>query len=342
MKRRLWQGIATLFLVAFLGVGYYYSERINVPDFISLVKHNKLTVLITTVRLWYAAGEKQTCMRLLNTLKKMGCCPVIVEGSHIPWFMSMFKYDFALNTRDNFEPNPDCYNFLIVHITNQEIAKEHDAILAVVPRECLKKEANGKPVLDFYLTEQATEFLNSPKTKLFYCNNGWDSYRKKHCEKLYKLLDKTDYFEAYGRPVFWENLNLKSYHGVISTQENAFLHAMQKAGVSLILHSREHFSKNITTARIFESLAASNVIICDKLPFVIENFGDTILYFDRDASPEEMFRQIDNHMQWILSHQKEAIEMARKAHKIFLEKFTLEKQLQNVIDFYEKHKEKKR
>lgn len=338
MKRKFIQGLAASFLVAALGAGYHYYTRITIPNFVSLFKHDKLTVLITTVRFWYAAGEKQTCSRLLATLEEMGCCPVVIEGRRVPWFMSMFKYDFAINLRDGFEPNPKCYNFLIVHIPGQEIKTGQDAVLAVFPKERITKELAGKPALDFYLTERSTAFLDFPKTKLFFCNNGWDSYRSEYCKNLYKLLDKTGYFEVYGKPKFWKKLRLKSYYGVISTKKDAVLHVMQKAGVSLILHSDEHFKNNITTARIFESLAASNVLICDRLPFVVENFGDTVLYIDRNSSPEEIFRQIDNHMQWILSHPKEATEIARKAHKIFLEKFTLEKQLQKIIDFYKEQK----
>ena len=56
------------------------------------------------------------------------------------------------------------------------------------------------------------------------------------------------------------------------------------------------------------------------------------MYIDYDpAHPQRMFEQIDTHMKWITSHPKEALAMAQRAQVICKEKFTLEKQLTQII-----------
>jgi spore maturation protein CgeB len=90
------------------------------------------------------------------------------------------------------------------------------------------------------------------------------------------------------------------------------------------------------SARIFEAAAASSVIISDELPFTQKHFGDSVLYVDTTQSAEEMFRTIDGHVKWILSHPQEAQELARRSHQIFCEKFALEDFLaRDVLDLYE-------
>ncbi|MDR0678755.1 MAG: hypothetical protein LBF24_00680, partial [Puniceicoccales bacterium] len=62
-------------------------------------------------------------------------------------------------------------------------------------------------------------------------------------------------------------------------------------------------------------------------------FGDSVLYVDQENEPEEMFRQIDGHMKWILTHPKEAVVLARRSHRIFVEKFPLEREVDRLEGF---------
>jgi phosphoglycerol transferase len=111
---------------------------------------------------------------------------------------------------------------------------------------------------------------------------------------------------------------------------------MKKAGVALVLHSGSHLRSHTITSRIFEAAAASCVIICDEHKFVKDNFGDSVLYIDVTKSPEEIFKQIDTHMQWILANPEKAIELARRSHKIFVDNFTLEKEVDKIKKFYDR------
>jgi hypothetical protein len=59
-----------------------------------------------------------------------------------------------------------------------------------------------------------------------------------------------------------------------------------------------------------------------------------VLYVDHNASPQEMFAQISGHMDWILKNPEEAIELARRSHRIFVEKFPMEKEVSNMEKFF--------
>lgn len=109
---------------------------------------------------------------------------------------------------------------------------------------------------------------------------------------------------------------------------------LNKYGIAICVHSHYHVEAGIPSSRIFEIISSGAIAISDKNPFVIKYFGDNVLYFDPSLSKEEIFEQIDTHVNWIRKHPKEAEEMARKAHKIIQDNFTTEKFIEDVIKFY--------
>ena len=111
---------------------------------------------------------------------------------------------------------------------------------------------------------------------------------------------------------------------------------MQECGIVLVLHSDKHLKGNAPTGRIFEAAAAGCVVISDRHPFVIQEFGDAVLYIDQEGAPEAICQQIQDHLTWIRSHPEKALEMASRCHRIFVSRFTLEKQLLHLKEIYEK------
>jgi hypothetical protein len=84
------------------------------------------------------------------------------------------------------------------------------------------------------------------------------------------------------------------------------------------------------SSRLFESLAAGAVIICDENRFAHRFFGKTLLYIDSRAGGEEVYQQVQNHLDWIRSEPKKALELASEAQQIFLANFSLDRCLQNI------------
>ncbi|MDR0444799.1 MAG: glycosyltransferase [Puniceicoccales bacterium] len=190
-----------------------------------------------------------------------------------------------------------------------------------------------------YLTCKRTPFSATPKARLFFCGHNWDDRGGEKYFKLWRALSDTDYFEAYGTRRAWTDLltrkPVKAYRGRLPSTANAVYNKTLECGVSLVIHGRTHLEGNCPSARIFEAAAASSVVISDELPFTKKHFGDSVLYVDTTQPAEEMFRTIDGHMQWILSHPQEAQELARRSHQIFCEKFALEDFMRDILDLYE-------
>ena len=198
---------------------------------------------------------------------------------------------------------------------------------------------NGKKPRMMYLctTTTGSEFCDSEKRRLFYCGANWDALRSRRYAPLYKKLDATDYFDVYGpSSARWREKAPASYRGYASNVNGALRGVMQKAGIALVLHADDFIRNGGPTLRIFEAAAASCVIISDKHPFVMENFGDSVFYVNQNASPEIMFQQIDGYVQWTLANPEKAKEMARRSHDIFMEKFTLEEETKKIIEFFKK------
>lgn len=113
------------------------------------------------------------------------------------------------------------------------------------------------------------------------------------------------------------------------------IEAIRKNGIYLLTHYNLHIEAGVPSARLFEAAAANVITISDMHPFTMKHFGDSMLYFDHNASAEEMCKQVKEHVEWIKSNPEKAKEMANRAHKIFLEKFILEKDLARFARMHE-------
>lgn len=188
--------------------------------------------------------------------------------------------------------------------------------------------------MNWYSTCSQTEFKPPKNRHLFYCGNNManTSYGLLY-KVLFSMLDQTGYLKVYGDKNQWLHTP-KSYKGFIKHDGESIINTIHNCGIALVLHAPDHFLGETPTARIFEAAAASSIIITDRHPFIETHFKSSVLYIDRSSS-KEMFDQINAHMQWINTHPKEAIELARKSHEIFTMNFTLEKQLNSLLFLHE-------
>jgi glycosyltransferase involved in cell wall biosynthesis len=216
--------------------------------------------------------------------------------------------------------------------------KFHGILCASTQTERLKKnfEEAGKKFygIEWYPSCTETEYRPVNPKRLFYCGFQWDNKRNGlEYQKMFALLDRQGYLDIYGPLEKWEYA--KNAVRGMSFDPEILSKAMREAGVTLILHTQTGLNLSSPSARIFEAASACTVIISDRHPFIVREFEDNVLYIDDSNKGEELFDQINKHFQWILAHPKEAEGMARKAHAIFLKKFTLEKHLQSLIEMHE-------
>ncbi|GAB4139075.1 MAG: hypothetical protein Fur0046_14010 [Cyanobacteria bacterium J069] len=185
----------------------------------------------------------------------------------------------------------------------------------------------------FYTSAPKTAYrppsLSQPR--LVYLGSNWDGPRFK---QLFEGLDQQPYMDVYGNPDGWKYLN-QAHRGALPYDGNSVFEAIHTAGVGLCLHREEHRQAEMPSMRIFEIAAAGAVAICSEHAFIRAAFGDTVLYIDADADPNDQVAQISQHMDWIAHHPQQAEEMAAAAHEIFIQHYTLEKHLLDLLPHHE-------
>jgi hypothetical protein len=173
--------------------------------------------------------------------------------------------------------------------------------------------------------------------KIFYAGINWEAIsggKSRHQEVL-KRLDKTGMLRIYGPGVFqgvkvWAGY--ESYVREVPFDGISMVHEIAKAGVALVLSSQAHKNSELMSNRLFESVAAGALVICDENQFAKRFFGDSLLYIDSRSPVEVITNDIMRHLNWAKSHPEQALAMVEKAQALFREKFTLTHNLRDLYD----------
>jgi hypothetical protein len=197
------------------------------------------------------------------------------------------------------------------------------------------------PIIPLYLAENGADYIAPEKRdkalligSLWGCNRA--SHRMGHALK--KLAENGDLI-AYGIKEYIGFLGY-GYKGSIedyganrdlnNSQALASLH--KEAGVALIIHSLEHMVDGIPTNRIAEAINAGAIAISDDNSFVRKYFGDNVLYIDSVKPSDQIYSQIQTHLEWIRAHPQEAEIKARAAHDVLNREFSMESSLKKLMD----------
>ena len=201
----------------------------------------------------------------------------------------------------------------------------------------IRKSANHLPPL-FNIYHSLSDILYPPTLgdrKLVYVGINWDALSKgvsRH-QALLKSLDDSGALRIYGPALFqgvkvWNGY--KSYVKEIPFDGISIVKEINQAGISLVLSSEIHKQSQLMSNRLFESIAAGALVICDENPFARKFFGDALLYIDTRSPVEEIKADIFNHMEWANKNPDAAIAMIKQAQQIFKDKFSLNRNLQDL------------
>lgn len=326
-----------------------------------LVFTNKPKMLIVWRR---GLGERECAERILNVMPKLGVKAKLVSAYRDIQTLDRYlinkpemaatamRPDFILTIDREVPPIKSAPNYIILDQSSSKYIKKdengndvfienfHYDFTGLLPafkdidllRTVYERRGHKYSGFNWTPTVHATSYV--AQAPQFLCYPGGDlsdnTRSKEKYRQVFTMLDKTGYFAVYGYQERWQFIS-SSYRGFIPLDGVSLLETQNKAGITLVLHAQDHLLSGTPTGRIFEAVAANTVIITDKNQFIIDNFGDNVLYVDVAQSAEEVFRQIDQHMQWIFAHPAEAQKMAERCHNIFLEKFTLEQQMQRLL-----------
>lgn len=179
--------------------------------------------------------------------------------------------------------------------------------------------------------------------KLIYIGINWEAMgggKSRHQDVL-KALDLTGDLRIYGPKVFqgvkvWAGY--ESYVNEIPFDGVSVLKEISKCGIALVLSSAAHKASGIMSNRLFESIAAGALVICDENPWAVKHFEDSLLYIDTRCSVDETVIQIKNHLNWAKQNKELALRKVQRAQEIFSSKFSL---IQNLNDLYQGLEERK-
>lgn len=171
--------------------------------------------------------------------------------------------------------------------------------------------------------------------KLFYAGINWEAINggKSRHQELLKRLDQSGVVRIYGPKIFlgvevWAGY--QSYVKEIPFDGISMLEEISKAGIALVLSSAAHKESELMSNRLFESVAAGALIICDENKFAKKFFGDSLLYIDTRLPVERIEADILQHMEWASANPDAARALAKKSQDIFREKFTLNRNLHDL------------
>jgi hypothetical protein len=261
-------------------------------------------------------------------------------------------YDFVISLVPGAYMHPKCKNYLAIfhpvhHYFNKSgfLRKEYRSydgyLLTYSPtptgdkKKCFSN-VDRFPHIRWYPTVQRREYKETDPVHLFFICSAWGNrFENEKFQQFLNLLDKEPYTRFYGSPVF-QTIYPHSYRGTIPYDGESLCEAAAQAGVCLVLHSSDHNAYGLPSGRIFEAAAASTVIISDENAFVREHFKDAVLYVDTNQDSLSIFKQIQNHMDWIRTNKDEALQKAKRANAIYQEKFLLEDQLLQLAQFHDR------
>ena len=180
-----------------------------------------------------------------------------------------------------------------------------------------------------YPSACATQFepRDFKSARLSYVGTNWDGLR--HGDMLATLSAK-DWFDVFGPSRAWQHAP-QIYRGEPAFDGRALIATLARGGICLCLHRAEHLAWGVPNMRVFESAAASNVLICDDHAFVREAYGDSAHYLDHELPFDGLVDQISWIVSDIRSNPRRAAEMAKACHESFLQRFSLEALLNGVL-----------
>ena len=166
------------------------------------------------------------------------------------------------------------------------------------------------------------------KLSLVYVGAHWDGQR--HRAMLEELARLTD-LHVYGPPKAWEFLPA-NYRGMVPFDGRSMFSTLNRHGIALALHKREHVEEETPTMRVFEACAARCAVITEPLQPLVELFGDGLDYVDRHQSQARLARQVADIVERYRAEPALFQQTTARAHERFLAHASLERLLGALLD----------
>lgn len=160
----------------------------------------------------------------------------------------------------------------------------------------------------------------SADSRLFYIGSNWDGMR---FPLLLSRLAAAGVLALHGHPDRWRHMP-DAFVGEAPFDGRSVIERASRCGLGLCLHLPAHSEAGIPNMRVFELAAAGALIVADRHPFILNAFGDSVLYVDTALGEEEAAQAILSQVAWARAHPSQGRSMAKAAQEVFLKRFSLD------------------
>lgn len=237
-----------------------------------------------------------------------------VYGEFLPQWKHLNDYDGYV----------DLYSF--VHGDNQ--------LLTNLVNKATVKSGSVKQIIPMYLAQIATDYKDREVKQALITGTMWGCNRGSlRILMALKKLANDGLLVGIGMKRYLGFLD-EAYLGRIEDfglAVDALDELQKKYGIALIVHNQEHMLEGIPTSRIVEAASNGALIIADQNLFLLKFFGDAVLYFDAFAPCDQIYQTIKEHILWARNHPQQVWVKTRKAWQIFMNHFTMDRQLDKLF-----------
>jgi hypothetical protein len=196
----------------------------------------------------------------------------------------------------------------------------------------VRKPANIFPLAVTTHSANLAGDIDFTTASIAYAGTNWDGFRLKD---VFEQLAPTGEIFFYGPPEKWQHVDPRSVKGLVPFDGESLLRAYREHGVGLALAHPQFVAEQIPHNRIFEVAASGALAISSDYALVRDWFGDSFLYVDQTQDPRQVAEEIRAHLHWVRHNPDSAAAKASAAHRIFREKFAMEKLLAGALAYHE-------
>lgn len=314
------------------------------------------------VKLWpeIKTAEDECIARLKTSAELLGieCVEIHANGERMDLpgiYVSPKNVDFVIHLHYDTPKNYDAFSFVALwnplqfyhewgYARTSRNLTTHDDFLSCgcksaddhVSRMIRGTSNHLPPLLKlFHSTPDIVHLPARRDYKLFYAGINWEAISggKSRHQDVLKELDATGLLRIYGPEIFqgvrvWANY--KSYVREIPFDGKSMIDEIANAGIALVLSSQAHKDAGLMSNRLFESIAAGALVICDENQFAKSNFGNSLLYIDGRLPAKRIVADIKNHIRWAFANPSQVHEMVAHAQEIFLKGFSLNGNIRSI------------
>lgn len=298
---------------------------------------------------WRNAAENQAFSSLRAAALRIGhdmihctnssdvesCSPdfVLASAQTQPKLTDVPHYGVIHAPRDWFLTHRDYFNNLLTYDGYLTISDTLNRFL----RDVSYGAGRPRPIGYYYNTCQRQErsadlqsLIDRRALQITYFGTNWD---KRH-HRFFQILSQSEGVQLCGPGHSWPDISPTGYGGPVDFDGVSVQEKYAANGIGLCMLSDLHVRDDVISNRIFEIASVGAIALCCDMPWIREQFGDSVYYFDQNLNDRDLRRAILKLRDLIYSEPAVAIGKARRAREIFDTKFAAEIMLENAVQYH--------